>query len=112
MLYKDDLRMQPSIDLSAFGIIKNDIWIGLLWRNGIPIKGRLDKTLYEGMQYLSSLNSISILAEYFFSEGFYIGYSCDIPLSKIRGVSYGSHEVIIGFSLGKRSQRVLTPRYF
>jgi type IX secretion system PorP/SprF family membrane protein len=111
LLYKDDFKMQPSVDISAFGIIKDKFWVGLLWRNGLPFSGRLTKDV-ANVRYQSSINSITILLNWYIKPDLNIGYAWDVPLSKLNQVSLGSHEITLGFSLGKRAQRVLTPRYF
>lgn len=111
IFYKDDFIMQPSIDLNVFLMIKDKVWLGLLWRNGLPLKSRLDKTV-KGEAFYSSLNSITFLAELFVSDNLYLGYAYDFPLSKLNQVTLYTHEVMLGFTIGKKAQRVLTPRYF
>jgi len=111
IMYKDDFKMQPSVDVNVFVMMKDRAWLGLLWRNGIPITSRLDKDL-ANRRFESSLNALTFMAEIFVTENFYLGYAYDYPLSKINQVSLGSHEVLLGFTMKKKSQRVLTPRYF
>jgi type IX secretion system PorP/SprF family membrane protein len=111
ILYKDDFTMQPSIDLNVFLMMKDKVWLGLLWRNGLPLKSRLNKTV-RGEAFYSSLNALTFLAEIFVSDNLYLGYAYDFPLSKLNQVTLHTHEVVLGFTRGKKTQRVLTPRYF
>ena len=111
LMYKDDFQMQPSVDINTFIMIKNRLWLGVTWRNGMPFKGRLDEDL-ANMRFQTSLNSVTFMAEVFISDNFYLGYAYDFPLSKLNTLSMGSHEVMLGFKMSRRSQRVLTPRYF
>jgi type IX secretion system PorP/SprF family membrane protein len=111
ILYKDDFVMQPSVDINVFLLMRDKVWLGILWRNGIPFKSRLDKTV-KGEAFYSSLNAISFLAEVFISDNLYIGYAYDLPLNRLNQVSLNTHEVMLGFTMGKKAQRVLTPRYF
>jgi type IX secretion system PorP/SprF family membrane protein len=111
ILYKDDFKMQPSLDLNAFLIIKDKIWLGLLWRNGLPFKGRLTKDVTNN-PIMSALNSLTIMGEVYIRPDFYIGYAYDIPLTALNKATFGSHEIVLGFSIGKRTKRLLTPRYF
>jgi type IX secretion system PorP/SprF family membrane protein len=111
IFYKDDFVMQPSVDLNVFLMMKDKVWLGLLWRNGIPLKSRLDKTV-RGEAFYSSLNAITFLAEIFISDNLYLGYAYDFPLSALNQVTLHTHEIMLGFTMGKKAQRVLTPRYF
>lgn len=111
LMYKDDFKMQPSIDVNVFLMIKDRVWIGVSWRNGMPFAGRMDKDL-SNQRFATSLNALTFMTEVFISENFYIGYAYDLPLNKLNDASGGSHEVMLGFKLGKKTQRVLTPRYF
>jgi len=111
LLYKDDFKMQPSVDVNVFLMIKNRVWVGLSWRNGVPLSGRLDKDL-ANQRFQTSLNAVTFMTQVFVNENFYLGYAYDFPLSKLNQLSMGSHEVMLGFKLGRKVQRVLTPRYF
>jgi type IX secretion system PorP/SprF family membrane protein len=111
IFYKDDFIMQPSVDLNVFLMMKDRAWLGILWRNGLPLKSRLDKTV-TGEAFYSSLNSLTLLAEIFVSDNLYLGYAYDFPLNQLNQVTLHTHEVMLGFTMGKKKQRVLTPRYF
>ncbi|MDR0565657.1 MAG: PorP/SprF family type IX secretion system membrane protein [Prevotellaceae bacterium] len=111
IFYKDDFVMQPSVDLNVFLMMQDAVWLGLLWRNGIPLKSRLNKTV-RGEAFYSSLNALTFLAEIFVSDNLYVGYAYDFPLNSLNQVTLHTHEVMLGFTMGKKVQRVLTPRYF
>ena len=111
LLYKDDLKMQPSVDVNLFLMIKNKLWVGVSWRNGVPLSSRMDKDLANQI-FQTSLNAITFMTEVFVSDNFYLGYAYDFPLSQMNQLTMGSHEVMLGFKMGRRVQRVLTPRYF
>jgi type IX secretion system PorP/SprF family membrane protein len=111
LMYKDDFKMQPSIDVNVFMMIKDRVWLGLSWRNGLPFKGRMTEDLLN-QRFNTSLNALTFMGEVFVSENFYMGYAYDLALSQLNKVSSGSHEVMLGFKLGRKAQRVLTPRYF
>ncbi|MGL4363939.1 MAG: PorP/SprF family type IX secretion system membrane protein [Bacteroidales bacterium] len=112
LMYKDDFDMQPSVDISVFGIFHDRYWVGLLWRHGLPFSGRVMNVMSDYTKK-ASFNSISFLLDFFVSENFHVGYAYDLPLnSALTKASYGSHEVMLGFTVGRKTQRVLTPRYF
>jgi len=111
LLYKDDFKMQPSIDINCFVMIKNKVWLGLSWRNGLPLESRMREDM-ANMKFESSLNALTFLAEVFVSDNFYVGYAYDFPLSMLNQLTFGSHEVMLGFKMSRKTQRVLTPRYF
>ena len=110
-MYKDDFQMQPSVDLNVFLIVKDKIWAGLSWRNGLPFGGRLEDAV-RNMAFQTSLNALTVIGQVYVTENFYLGYAYDFPLSRLNQVSLGSHEIMLGFRMGRRTQRVLTPRYF
>jgi len=111
LMYKDDFKMQPSVDLNAFVIIKSRVGLGASWRNGLPFKSRLNEDL-ANQRFKTSLNSVAFMAAAFLSDNFYLGYAYEYSLSKLSQLSMGSHEIMLGFTLARKPVRVLSPRYF
>jgi type IX secretion system PorP/SprF family membrane protein len=60
----------------------------------------------------SSYDSADIWASYFFPNGLRIGAAYDYPLSRLRTVTSGAFELMIGYEFNYKTKKVVTPRYF
>lgn len=106
-LLKDDRGGPTSLDLTAFLILKESLAIGCSYRTGVKLysKSYLQSDL-------SQANSLVIAAQIYTIQSFRIGYAYDISVGPLAGYSAGTHEISIGYFFGRRSSRMLTPRYF
>jgi type IX secretion system PorP/SprF family membrane protein len=97
VLLKDDKQTFTSLDVNAFALLYDRIWIGAFYRTAVPIykKPHLD----EGLQ---KKNGIGVITDFFVNENIRIGYAFDYSLSNLRNYNYGSHEISIGFALSAR----------
>ena len=57
-------------------------------------------------------DAVGVLAQYNINDDFSIGYSYDYPLSTLHNYSGGSHEIMLGYLLGKPVKGIRSPRYF
>lgn len=105
-LLKDDRGGPTSLDLSAFFIMSDKIWVGGSYRTGVKL---YDKAYLQ--RDLTPLNS-AVAAVQLFPGSFRIGYAYDFTLSPLRGYSGGAHELSIGYFFNKRNVRMYSPRYF
>jgi len=92
-------------DLNAAAIFAEQFTLGLSYRTALAKGQRLSDGLRRP-------NSIIALAEFIAAGQFRIGYSFDYALNRISNQVGGTHEVSLGYSLTKGTQRVRTPRYF
>lgn len=106
-LLKDDRGGPTSLDLNAFVIVAEKLWIGGSYRTGIKLysKDYLQKDL-------SQLNSVVAALQIFPSENLRIGYAYDYSIGPLQGYSGGTHEISIGYFFNKKNMRMLTPRFF
>jgi type IX secretion system PorP/SprF family membrane protein len=81
--------IQADLNLSA--LFYETIWVGASFRSGDALVG---------------------IIEYQTNARFRVGYAYDLTFSKIRNFSAGSHELMIGYDLGKEQIKVKSPRYF
>jgi hypothetical protein len=107
-LYKEDLKGPSSLDVSGMLIFAEKFWIGGSYRTG----ANLWKKDYTKGQQLSSLNSISAIAQFYLTDTFRIGYSYDHILSKLSSIQNGTHEITIGVTFPGKGKRLLSPRFF
>lgn len=107
ILLKDDAGGPTSLDLNAFIMFGQRLWVGGSYRTGVKLyqKSYLQTDL-------SNLNSFVVAMELFPLENLRVGYAYDISVGPLKGYSGGSHEISIGFYIKTQKTRMLTPRYF
>jgi type IX secretion system PorP/SprF family membrane protein len=106
-LLKDDRGGPTSLDLNAFAIIAERIWIGGSYRTGIKL---YDKSYLQ--RDLSKVNSAVAAIQLFPSNNFRIGYAHDFALGALQGYGGGTHEISFAYFFNLRTIRMGTPRYF
>ena len=100
-LIKDDINGPTSLDLNAFLLFKERLWLGAVYRTSVKFypKSNLQPDL-------SSKSAIGLITEFFVKPNFRIGYGYDYSLNKLRTYDSGSHEISIGYYLNTiRSQK-------
>jgi type IX secretion system PorP/SprF family membrane protein len=107
ILIKEDLKGPTNVDISTNFLLGKTIWLGASYRTGIPTfnKAALQSSI-------SHYDAIAVIAQYYVSERFRVGYSYDVNMNKLANYSNGTHEVSLGISFSRRKERVLSPRYF
>ncbi len=80
-----------SFDISANFLFYEKFWLGAAYRHQ---------------------DAVSALAQYHITNDFTIGYAYDFALSPLRNYSGGSHEIMLGYMLGKPVKGIRSPRYF
>jgi type IX secretion system PorP/SprF family membrane protein len=80
-----------SFDLSANFLFYEKFWLGAMYRHQ---------------------DAVGVLAQYNVTNDLSIGYAYDFTLSPLRNYNGGSHEIMLGYLLGKPVKGVRSPRYF
>ncbi|GGE44956.1 type IX secretion system PorP/SprF family membrane protein [Pedobacter psychrotolerans] len=106
-LLKDDRGGPTSLDLNAFVILAEKLWIGGSYRTGVKL---YDKDYLQ--KDLSQLNSAVAALQIFPNDNLRIGYAYDYSIGPLQGYSGGTHEISIGYFFNKKNMRMLTPRFF
>jgi type IX secretion system PorP/SprF family membrane protein len=106
LLYKTDLKGPASLDVSLLLIMKDLIWVGASYRTALPSSGM------GASSTLALQNSVSGLFRIQIAHDFYVGYSFDWALTQLNTVENGTHEITVGWTLPRKYQRVLSPRFF
>jgi len=57
-------------------------------------------------------DAISLLAGISFLKEFFVGYSYDITLTKLRTYNSGSHDIMLRYTLFEKNQHAISPRFF
>lgn len=100
ILLKDDIKGPTSLDVNAFFLLNEKVWLGGFYRTTVPLYNK--KALQNG---LTKKNALGMMFELFVSNNFKVGYSYDYALSKLRDYNYGSHEISAGFYINKKMTR-------
>lgn len=106
-LWKEDFSGPSNIDLNAFILLQDKIWIGASYRTGFRIwdKQGLEKSL-------DKRDAVAGIIELIASERIRIGYSYDWMLNGLTNYQQGSHELSIGLRFARKDNRIYSPRYF
>jgi type IX secretion system PorP/SprF family membrane protein len=107
ILIKEDFKGPTSVDLNAFLLIGEKVWLGGSYRTNAKLwkKNNLPGDL-------SQLNAASAMVEFYATPSFRIGYSYDLNVNKMAGYQGGSHEISLGFLFPSKKFTVQNPRYF
>ncbi len=57
-------------------------------------------------------DSVSALAGFQITDGFYVGYSYDYTVTELNKYNDGSHEIILRYQFQKKSRQIKSPRFF
>lgn len=106
-LFKEDFNGPTSLDLNAFMLFGEKLWIGGSYRTGVKLwdKKNLQKDL-------SRLNSVVGSIEVFPTSSLRIGYAYDFSVGPLQSYSGGTHEISIAFMFRRGEMRMTTPRVF
>ncbi|MGN7989580.1 PorP/SprF family type IX secretion system membrane protein [Pedobacter sp. 22226] len=106
-LLKDDRGGPTSLDVNAFLMIKDFLWVGGSYRTGVKL---YDKSYLQ--KDLTPRNSAVAAIQIFPSEKIRIGYGYDFSVGPLQGYSGGTHEISLSYSFIKPNIRLATPRVF
>lgn len=106
-LLKDDRGGPTSLDLNAFLIFSDKIWVGGSYRTAVKL---YDKSYLQ--KDLNKLNSAVAAIQLFPNQNIRVGYAYDFSIGPLQGYSSGTHEISISYFFNNRNLRMLTPRYF
>jgi type IX secretion system PorP/SprF family membrane protein len=106
-LLKEDFKSPANLDLNAFFLIGDRVWLGGSYRTSLNL---YNQEVYQD-QELNTNNAWALISELYLSPRFKVGYSYDVTLTSLR--AYASHEVSVGFYFYKKeAAKSLTIRYF
>ena len=106
-LIKDDIKGPTLLDVNAFFLFKQTIWLGMGYRTGIK--------LYEKPALIGNIGSSNALigmTEIFVSQNLRLGYSYDHSMSNLSGYANSTHEISISWNFLTEKERRLNFCYF
>jgi type IX secretion system PorP/SprF family membrane protein len=107
-LLKEDFRSPGNLDLNAFVLIGDRIWVGGTYRSAL--------NLFQGSEFrpyeLSSRNAWALLTEIYLNPRLKVGYAHDFTTTALS--RFGTNELSLGFYFFKNNKeaRSVTIRYF
>ncbi|RDC64678.1 hypothetical protein AHMF7616_03294 [Adhaeribacter pallidiroseus] len=106
VLMKENFQGPTNIDLNAFLLVDNRIWLGGSYRTAANIfQNNFEATS------LTTKDAVSVIGEIFLSPKLRLGYSYDFTLTQLN--NYNTHEFSLGVLLFKKAEtKMLTPQYF
>lgn len=106
-LIKDDAAGPTVLDLNAFFLFKQKLWIGGGYRTGIKL---YDKPAVVGN--VRNSNALIGMAEIFVNDKLRIGYSYDHALGGLAGYSGSTHEISVSWNFMNERERRINFCYF
>jgi len=105
-LIKEDFKAPTNVDLTAFFLYKEKIWLGASLRTGTR---HLKNKDLDGA--LKRRNAVALMTEWYIRENFRFGYSYTVTVSALK--NYSGHEIQLGYFFPeKMTPKMKTPRYF
>ena len=99
-LIKDDLNGPTSLDLNAFLMVREKLWVGGVYRTSVKLYPKRNL-----QQNLTARSAVGLITEFFVQSNLRVGYGYDYSLNKLGSYDYGSHEISIGYYLNTAKSR-------
>lgn len=105
-LVKEDFKGPTNVDLNAFVLFAERLWLGTSYRTGVNLLNK------PGLNQRVDLQSAwAGIAELYITPKIKLGYAYDFTLSGLN--DYASHEISIGYYFLKKEETfMLSPRFF
>lgn len=107
ILIKEDFKGPTNMDLNAFLLIAERLWVGASYRTGVKVWEK--PALHDNLE---QLDAASAIVEFYAAPNLRIGYAYDLTISKLSSAQSGSHEISVGFTFAGKKHRITSPRYF
>ncbi|WP_159445040.1 PorP/SprF family type IX secretion system membrane protein [Filimonas lacunae] len=108
ILWKEDFKGPSNVDINAFLLLHDILWLGGSYRTGLRIWNQADL-----QSNLENKDAFAAIVEVYATPTLRIGYAYDFSVSKMNPYQSGTHEISFGMRvLAKKAKRALSPRYF
>ncbi|MBB5441003.1 type IX secretion system PorP/SprF family membrane protein [Pedobacter sp. AK017] len=106
-LLKEDFAGPTNLDLNAFILFGESLWLGGSYRTGVKLwdKPHLQRNL-------SNSDALVAAIEVFPQSNIRLGYAYDFSVGPLQGYSGGSHEFSLAYYFGRTRLRMATQRVF
>ena len=107
VMFRDDTKGPTNLDLNAFFLFKDMIWLGASYRSGLHL---WDKPEWESGSFKK--NALGGSVEMLFARKYRLGYAYDHTLSDLGDYSNGTHEISLGLIINKKGESPAAQKYF
>jgi hypothetical protein len=87
-------------DFNCSFLFYESLWLGASWRSNFSV-ARTQLT-----------ESVNVMAIYEINKNMRAGIAYDLTATKLKGFNNGSYEVLLGYDLEQKKDKILSPRYF
>lgn len=106
MLVKEDFNAPTAVDLNAFVLLADRLWLGGSYRTSMSLFNNTPD-----IEDRKNRTAIALIGELQIHKSLRLGYAYDKMLNDLD--SFNTHEVSIGYYFFKKKEtRMLTPQYF
>lgn len=106
ILVREDFNAPANVDLNAFTLLGNRLWLGVSYRTSMNI-------FHEEAENVQKPTAVAFIGELYVTDGLRLGYAYDKMLNDFSG--YHTHEVSVGYyflNKQEKRSRIMTPQYF
>ncbi|WP_242926059.1 PorP/SprF family type IX secretion system membrane protein [Pontibacter vulgaris] len=106
VLIKEDFKAPASVDLNAFVLLADKLWLGSSYRTSMDLFSKTDNNTD-----MQKRTAIALIAELQIQKSLRLGYAYDKMLNGLNG--FNTHEISVGYYFFKKKDtKMLTPQYF
>lgn len=109
--FKLSENSNPNLDINANLLFQERFWVGLGYRFGGDVLDEVAQYQnFKGLRGEAIIGTFKMLV----NQRLEVGYAYDFPLSNLRRSTSGSHEIFLGYELGKGNStaaKFISPRY-
>ncbi len=106
VLVKEDFKAPASVDLNAFVMLADKLWLGSSYRTSMNIFNKIETN-----QDMKKRTAVALIAELQIQKSLRLGYAYDKMLNDLNG--FNTHEISVGYYFfRKKDTKMLTPQYF
>ncbi|RAI97553.1 type IX secretion system PorP/SprF family membrane protein [Chitinophaga skermanii] len=106
-LWKEDFKGPSNIDVNAFLLIHDILWLGASYRTGFKL---WDKTNLQ--KDLEKQDAVAAMLEVYATKWLRVGYAYDFTTSGLNNYQSGTHEISVSLFFPNKRKREISPRYF
>lgn len=105
VIIREDFKSQTNVDLNAFLLFRNLVWLGSSYRFGVV------SPFSQKIKDVRPHNALAILLNWNVQNTFTLGYAYTLSLSKFS--QFSGHEIQVSYQLPQKTEsQLVSPRYF
>ncbi|MEJ8758492.1 type IX secretion system membrane protein PorP/SprF [Pontibacter sp. H259] len=106
ILMKEDFHSPTSVDLNAFVLLADRLWLGSSYRTSMNLFNNTPE-----MEGMKNRTAIAFIGELQIHKSFRLGYAYDKMLNDMD--AFNTHEISVGYYFFRKNDtKMLTPQYF